>query len=206
VKNLRWRQATFDFSLERDRDGLSVRVAPRDGRVPLDLEIALPPGAEPLPSKGPRKMVPAPGDRARGVRLTLGGDFAAPETLQVRYRPGIEIAPINQPLRLGDESRRLRVIDARFEGRAFTAHLQGRSGQRYRARLGVPFEVTSLEGAREVGRDGQVHELEVVFPEGPSPWGDVTLVVTVGKRLPGVPRAAAGSRAAADTTLKEHDP
>jgi glycogen debranching enzyme len=185
VKNLRWRQAIFDFSLERDREGMTLRVAPRNGRVPLDLEITLPPGAEPLPSKGPRKTDLVPGDQARGVRLTVGGDFATPETLQIRYRPGIEIAPINQPLRLGDESWRLRVIDARFEGRSYTARLQGRSGQRYRVRLDAPFAIASLEGAREVGREGLVHELEIAFPESPAPWGDATLVVTVGRRLPG---------------------
>jgi glycogen debranching enzyme len=185
VKNLRWQQATFDFSMERDAQGMTVRVMPRNGSVALDLELTLPPGAEPMPSKGPRRVAVAPGDQARGVRLTLGGDFATTETLQIRYRPGIQIAPVNEPLQVGDESQRLRIIDARFEGRTYTARLQGISGRTYRVRLDVPFEVASLEGAREVRHEGTVRELEMIFPGSPVPWADATLVVTVGKRLPG---------------------
>jgi hypothetical protein len=127
----------------------------------------------------------AAGDQANGVGLTLGGDFTTSETIEIRYRPGIEIAPVNEPLQPGDESQRLRIIDARFEGRTYTARLQGRSGRRYRVRLDVPFEVASLEGGREVRREGMVREIEIVFPESSVPWADATLVVRVGKRLPG---------------------
>ncbi|MBE3123666.1 MAG: hypothetical protein IMZ65_02560, partial [Planctomycetes bacterium] len=97
--------------------------------------------------------------------------------------PGIEILPVQDPLQPGDASQRLRIIDARFEGRTYTARVQGLSGRNYRVRLEVPFEVVALEGAREVARDGQTRVLEVNIPYGPAPWTPATVAVTVGKRL-----------------------
>jgi prophage tail gpP-like protein len=186
VRNLRWRDSTFDLELMRDSAGASVRVTPRSGaNVPLELELTLPPGAEVLPSKNRRTWAVAQGDQSRGVRVSLSGRFAAEESIPLRYRPGIEIAPVNDPLQPGDESRRLRIIDARLEGRTYTVRVQGRSGQRYRLRLEVPFAVATITGGHEIGQDGPARIVEVALPEDAKPWVGQTLTVTIGKRLAG---------------------
>ena len=74
--------------------------------------------------------------------------------------------PEQAPLALGDAPQRLRIIDTRVEGGVYTARLQGRRGRTYRVRLDVPFAVTSIEGGREVGRDGRVRTIEIVVPDG----------------------------------------
>jgi glycogen debranching enzyme len=182
VKNLRWRQAAFDFALERTPDETVVHVRPRFGTVPLSLELTLPPGAEPISSTDLRRFVRVDGDNARGVRLRLDADFARAETLRLRHRPGIEIAPVNEPLRLGDESRRTRIIDARLDGDAYTVRLQGRSGRAYRLTLNLPFAIRSLTGAREVSRDGSTRTLDVSFPPSDTEWLEVMLQVRLGPR------------------------
>jgi hypothetical protein len=184
ARNLRWRQTAFDISFERSEDGLQVQVTPHMGRVvPLDLLLTLPPAAEPLPIRGPRRTMPLAGDQTRGVRVALAGTFLTTERILVRYRPGIEILPVQDPLQPGDPSQRLRIIDTRFEGRTYTARVQGLSGRRYRVRLEVPFEVVAIEGAREVGRDGPARVLEVDVPGGPDPWTHADVAVTIGKRV-----------------------
>jgi hypothetical protein len=186
ARNLRWQDSRFDVALERDESAYTVRVTPRSGAsLPLQLELTLPPGAEPLPSKGRRTFSVVGGDQTRGVRVALGGDFSAEERLQLRFRPGIEIAPINEPLQPGDESRRLRIIDARLEGQIFTVQTQGLSGQRYRVRLDVPFALTAIAGGREVGRDASARIVEIAFPQGTALWANQKLTVTIGKRLAG---------------------
>ena len=71
VRNLRWRDAVADLTIERTAAGTSVQVVPKRGALTLDLELTLPPGAEPLPAKGARKAVRLPGDahtrRAPGI-------------------------------------------------------------------------------------------------------------------------------------------
>ncbi|MBE3097566.1 MAG: hypothetical protein IMZ44_10640, partial [Planctomycetes bacterium] len=184
ARNLRWQQTVFDVGLERTAEGLQVQVTPRNGGVvPLTLVLTLPPAAEPLPSRGPRRALPVAGGQERGVRVALAGTFSTTERILVRYRPGIEILPVQDALQPGDASQRLRIIDARFEDRTYTARVQGLSGRNYRVRLEVPFEVVALEGAREVARDGQTRVLEVAIPDGPVPWTPATVAVTVGKRL-----------------------
>jgi glycogen debranching enzyme len=182
VKNLRWREAIFDFSLDRTHDMTTVRVVPRSGTIPLSLEVTLPPGAEVLPSDGTRRFSRVGSDASRGVRLRLDVDVAKAETLHVRHRPGIEIAPIHEALRLGDEPRRLRVIDAHLDGAVYTSKLEGRSGRTYRMTVDVPFVIRSIEGAREVGRDGSVRTLEVPFPSSPTGWQPHALRIQLGAR------------------------
>jgi hypothetical protein len=182
AKNLRWRDAVVDVSVERTGEGSSVRIVPRSGTAPLSFELILPPGAELLSSSGRRRFSAVGGDLSRGVRLRLDADFSSAETFHVRHRPGIVIAPIHEPLQLGDESRRLRIIDARLERHTFSVRVQGRSGRAYRLRLDSPFAVASLDGARDAGRDGASRILEVAFPAGPPEWSDVTIRVNLGAR------------------------
>jgi hypothetical protein len=182
AKNLRWRDAVVDVSFERTGDGSSVRVTPKSGTAPLSLELTLPPGAELLSSSSGRRFSAIGGDTSRGVRLRLDADFSSTETIHVRHRPGIEIAPIHEALQVGDESRRLRIIDARLEQRTFSVRVQGRSGRAYRLRLDSPFLVTSLDGARDVGADGTSRILEVTFPQSSSQWSEAAIRAKLGAR------------------------
>jgi hypothetical protein len=182
LRNLRWRGAIFDFAVERTPDLTTVRVMPRAGSAPLSIEVTLPPGAEPLSTPGRRQFTRVGTDASRGVRLALEEDFSSPETIQIRHRPGIQIATINEPLRLGDDSRRLRIIDARLEAGTYSVRLQGRRGRTYRVTLDAPFAIQSLTGAREVSREGSVRTLEVTMPAGAVEWPDVTLQVRLGAR------------------------
>jgi glycogen debranching enzyme len=183
VKNLRWRDARFDFSLERTPDTTTVGVSPRSGSAALSLEITLPPGAELVSSSGTRRFVRVSEGAERGLRLRLEGDFRTAETIQLRHRPGIEIAPVNEPLQLGDEPRRLRIIDARLDGDTYTVRLQGRSGGTYRLAAEVPFAIQSLDGAREAGREGSTRMLEVAFGPSARDSQEAQVRVKLGARL-----------------------
>jgi glycogen debranching enzyme len=177
VENLKYR-GEFDLEWKRQRLSREVvetlRLTPHEGGRPpqLDLELTLPPGAEPRSSRGVER-----------VRLPDGGwrliSKAGESPLEIRYRPGIEIAAVHEPLRMGEASARLRVLDRRLEGDTYTAHLEGRRGRSYRLRLDLPFDVASIATGREVARDGSVREIEVTVPDGPGDWGPVDLVLTL---------------------------
>lgn len=133
-------------------------------------------------------------DGRGGLRLIFHSVVSStPETVTARYRPGIEIEPLHEPLRTGDPSRRLRVLSAAMtgdldlgregaDGAVYTARLQGRRGQAYRARLRVPFRVRSIQGAREIRTAGNHRELEVLIPAGDGDWGTVELRVNLAGR------------------------
>ena len=96
---------------------------------------------------------------------------------------GIDLVPEQAPLRLGDQPQRLRIIETRVDGGVYTARLQGRRGRTYRVRLDVPFVVQSIEGGREVARDGRVRTIDVTVPDGAAEWIDCRLVVRLGQKL-----------------------
>ena len=79
--------------------------------------------------------------------------------------------------------RRLRIIETSTDAGVYTARLQGRRGRTYRVRLDVPFAVQSIEGGREVARDGRARIVEIAVPDGPARWVDCRLVVRLGSRL-----------------------
>ena len=131
---------------------------------------------------GTNRFVPVPGDRSRGVRVRLETDSGTAQAAQLRYRPGIEIAVVNDPLRLGDEPHRLRIIDALLESATYVVRLQGRGGRAYRLKIDLPFALAGLDGAREIDREGSVRTLEVVLLGGPRTWSDATVRVRLGAR------------------------
>jgi len=179
VSNLRWRDAQFDFAIERQRSRTSVRVTPRAGAPLLSVEVTLPPGSE--PASGAFARVGQ--DESRGVRLRLERAFARAETLEIRHLPGIDLRPLHDPLRLGDPSQRLRIIDARLQGNSYDVRLQGRRLRRYRLAIDVPFAVESLSGGEELRREGTLRTIEVAFPDGPAEWHEVTLRIRLGRRV-----------------------
>ena len=106
-----------------------------------------------------------------------------PVTLAPAPPPGVTLVPEEPPLRLGDAPRRLRIIETRTDAGVYTARLQGLRGHTYRVRLDVPFAVQSIEGGREVARDGRARIVEIAVPDGPARWVNCRLVVRLGSRL-----------------------
>jgi glycogen debranching enzyme len=164
VKNLRWRDARGTLEIRRGADGsLAYSVVSTTGTLPAELSPILPPGSQKQPGSAARART-----------------SAAPT---VNASAGIDLVLEQAPLALGDTPQRLRIIDTRVEGSAYTARLQGRRGRTYRLRLDVPFAVTSIEGGREVGHDGRVRTIEVVVRDGATEWVDCQVVLRLGARL-----------------------
>ncbi len=153
VENLR-QGGVYDIDWSRRRSGKETietfRLTPRAGSALPDLvvERRLPLGAKLLGGGAP-SFRPKPGREA--------------QTLTLRYRGGIEVVPLHEPLRSGERSSRLRILDERLEGRTYVARLEGRRGRTYRLRV--------FDGAPRV--------LEVSIPAGPGEWGPHELRLTV---------------------------
>jgi hypothetical protein len=194
VRNLRFRDTTFDFEIEREPDVVeaSLTVTEAGRSLPLAVELTLPIGAEPVDASmraslqsADRPESPMPGSRSRerGTRLTwFPRTEDGADSIRVEHTPGIEIRPLHEPLRLGDTSSRLRIIDVWLDGSSYTARLEGRAGRAYRVEMNMPFELESLTGAREVSRqDGKIL-LEIVFPTTADDWGTIDVVAELGGR------------------------
>ena len=165
LRNLRWRDASADLEIARRADRVSVRLHPRRGEMNVEVQVTPAPGAEVLSGNGV-------------VRLRAGANAA-----EVRMRPGITMSVEHEPLTLGDESQRLRIVETRVENGIYRARLQGRRGKTYRLALDVPFEVASLEGAKETRREGSRRQVEVALPDGPADWIDTAITIKLGKRV-----------------------
>jgi glycogen debranching enzyme len=184
VKRLSFRGARADVEIRRHDGGLSVRVDGDTQPLPLDIVLAFPPGSElaAAPRGAGWRALPArAGAAGPHARLTLRAG-ETPTSVTIPARPGVRLVPVHAPLALGDESQRLRVIDASVRDGVYVARLQGRTGRTYQARLDVPAGVVSIEGAAEVSREGTVRTLAIAVPPGPAAWGDVTLRVRLRSR------------------------
>jgi len=122
-------------------------------------------------------------------RATVTLDSNA-RSAEVRLKPGIEIAAEQAPLALGDEPRRLRLVEARVSQGVYTARIQGRRRTTYHVTLDVPFEVTAIEGGVETGAQERprpqqtgLRRIAVTLPDGPTEWVDATIAVRLGRRL-----------------------
>jgi hypothetical protein len=145
VENLR-HGGRYDLDWSRRREGAetieTITLTPREGSAlpEIAVDTALPPGAKLL----------------SGVRLPwTTKPRNGTQTVSVRYRGGARSVPIHEPLRPGERSSRLRILDERIEGREYVARFQGRRGRTYRVRLFDPAP----------------REIEVTIPAGPGEWG-----------------------------------
>lgn len=191
VRNVRWHGVTADIRVTKDGRGLSVEVTPRGGTLPIELRAALPPGAALLTRDARWRPVPG-SDPRRGLHLVQVADVATPATFRLRHTPGVEVRPLHAPLRLGDVSSRLRIIDARMEGGTYRLRLEGRRGQTYRLELLTDLPVRGIEGATNVSGSGSPVVLEVTIPGGTSSvpgrvlrrdnWAMTELAVTLAAR------------------------
>ncbi len=200
LRNLRFRDTVFDFDIERDAGVIeaSVRLHGNAPPLPLSVELTLPIGSDPIDSSGQVRRAPERegfttngstsrrrGTTVRWVPRTDDGDAA----IRIEHTPGIEIRPLHEPLRLGDASKRLRVIDAWMpDDTTYTVRLEGRSGAVYRFELDMPFELESLSAARQISRDGNTLLAEITFPASPSGWETLDVVARLGERAAGTPR------------------
>ncbi len=174
IRNLRWQGVTAQVDIVRNDTGISVAVTPDGGTLPLELELALPPGAS-LVSRDPRWH--AAGSRAdapRGSRVSRIEHVTGPTTFRLDYRNGFQVLLPRPPLALGDLSTRLRVIDARFERETYTLVLEGRRGRTYQIRLKGPRSGATIQGARLVRSAGGIYELEVTMPDRSTNQGAVS--------------------------------
>jgi len=166
IRRLRWRDAIFDVKLARNAQAIEATVTNTGRPRPLVVTLALPPGAE----------------TERGVTELRFGPAAAPETKRVAVRPGIELVPVEEPLRIGDPSQRMRIISTSFDGHRYVAHLQGLRGRTYTVRASVPFAIERVSGAEITRQDTGPVELSIAFA-GDRDWVAKDLVIDVGRRI-----------------------
>jgi glycogen debranching enzyme len=198
LRNVRWHDITADIAITRDESGYAVSVVPKGGALPLEINFMLEPGAEMRDTAG--KLLSTTGDVSRGTRASIVRLATGPTTYSVRFLPGVQVVPIHAPLQLGDESSRLRVIDARLVGKRYTLRVEGRRGRSYQVRLSAPFVIERIDGAVVDRWQGAANPelasariLQVDIPEsGPaaagakgrrSDWATSDIVITLGPRL-----------------------
>jgi hypothetical protein len=123
------------------------------------VELSFAPGAQP----------------ARASFRTKAG--TTPQVHEARYRRGVELSPLHDPLTLGQTSTRLRILAEEWTGGAYRARLEGRSGRSYRLKMETPLRLSEIQGARELGREGEIRVLEVSFPASENEWSKLDLLV-----------------------------
>jgi hypothetical protein len=197
LRNVRWHDITADISITRDETGYAVSVVPKGGALPLEVNFILEPGAE-IATRA--KNVSVTGDVSRGTRAGTVRLVTGPTTYAVKFLPGVQVVPIHTPLKLGDESSRLRVIDARLVGKVYTLRVEGRRGRGYQVRLSAPFAIERIDGAvieRWQGASdpnlASTRILQVDMPAADpagarakgrrSDWATRDIVITLGPRL-----------------------
>jgi hypothetical protein len=161
IRRLRWRDAVFNIDVARSATSVDITVSNEGGPQPLLVRLALEPGAQ---------------VRGGSLELRFGGGPGA-ETRGVQVQPGFQIQPQQDPLRMGDASSRLRILQAGIEGGDYVARLQGLGGRTYRVRLKAPREPVKVTGAEVRGSEAGWLNLDVRF-EGQAGWVEQTLVVS----------------------------
>jgi hypothetical protein len=147
----------------RDSRGIDVSILHAGRPRPVAVKLALPPGAV----------------ADKGIDTLRFDGSASRESKFLAVTPGIELAPLHEPLRVGDPSGRVRIISTRMEERRYSASLQGRQGHTYTIRATVPFDIESISGGDIVGRDGTRLDISVPFPGSGEGWAGKDLVIVI---------------------------
>ncbi|MCX6546227.1 MAG: hypothetical protein NTV05_17680 [Acidobacteria bacterium] len=200
LRNVRWHDITADISVIRDETGYAVSVVPKGGALPLEVSFTLEPGAEIAARGQGGKSIASSADVSRGPRGWTVQLATGPTTYAVNVLPGIQVVPIQAPMQLGDEASRLRVIDARLNGKIYTLRVEGRRGRSYRVRLSAPFVIERIDGALIDRWQGATNPnlasariLQIDIPAADaasagaasrrSDWATRDVVITIGARL-----------------------
>jgi len=166
LRRVRWRDAIFDLTYARDSRGIDVAVTHAGAPRPIVVTLALPPGAE----------------VDRGMSELRFDGRVRSDARRVNVRPGIQIAPVHAPLRIGDPSQRLRMIRTSLDGSRFTARVEGQRGRTYQMQAVIPFAVTSVAGAEVLSRSGNDYRLAVTIPGAGDAWTLHDVAITIGRR------------------------
>ncbi len=164
IRHLRWHGVAADVVISRSADGIAVSISPQGGPLPIELEIALPPGAAQTTRETRWRPIGGNADASRGIRLTRFETVTSPATFVLPFRGGVEVIPLHAPLALGDRSTRLRIIDARVESGLYRLRVEGRRGSTYMLRLKGAGVGSAIAGARVVASDAGKVELAVAIP------------------------------------------
>jgi glycogen debranching enzyme len=200
IKNVKWHDVTADIAITRDANGYAISVIPRGGALPIEVHFILEPGADLLMRDAKGNVIRTSGDTTRGTRASSAGLITGPTTYAVKFQPGIQVVPIHAPLQLGDESSRLRIIDAQLAGKTYTLKVEGRRGSSYSMRLSAPFAIERVVGAvidRWQGAQtpalASARILKIDMPRLPegspaaksrrSEWVTMEIVISLGPRL-----------------------
>lgn len=154
VHRLRWRDAVYDLDIARTASGFDVTVTQTGRPRPIAVRLPL-------------------------LSDTTDTRFDGTATRHVETVPAIELWPIQEPLRLGDESARLRIVETRFDGRRFVARLAGRSGRTYGVRVRSSYAIDAVAGAAIVKKDAAAIDLSVPFAAGTDEWTTAELIIDV---------------------------
>jgi hypothetical protein len=157
------------------------------------------PGAVPVKARTTKGWKPlGPQDAPRGPKMWRFDELFKPEKFSLEALPGIEVASVQTPLQLGDVSSRLRIIDARVDGKTYTLTVEGRRGRSYQLRMLIPFKLTRVDGANELPspQPGVVSAVRMMTVEMPpaepgsggavlkrSDWATKVITIPLGDRL-----------------------
>jgi len=200
LRNVKWHNVTADIAIKRDETGMSVSIAPHGGSLPVEITFHLEPGTGLMWRDSTGKTLIPSSDTTRGVMGTGRRLVTAATTFSIAFVPGVQAVPIQPPMQLGDESSRLRIIDATFEANKYTLKVEGRRGRRYNIRLNAPFAITEISGAvidrwqgapqpamaptRILAVDFTLPPIDApVGQGGRSDWVRREIVITLGPRL-----------------------
>lgn len=99
------------------------------------------------------------------VEFTLG----AREAVEVQYDPGVELGTPDNPTRVGDGTRSLKILDARVEANRLTLQVEGLSGVSYAYRVYLPQEAKRADGATPGAYSAGAQEMTISFPAADPP-------------------------------------
>jgi glycogen debranching enzyme len=166
VDNLKVGSATVGLELIRDEGALEVLLRHSGQRIDLELVLSLPPGARDIRQvsatdndQTPMEVVESRHDVQVTHFLHLSGE---PKTVWLRWNGGLALAPPTAPLRPGQESQGIRILDFGETEDGWSVTLEGETEQRYRIELLGELAYVA-DGPARVVSDGDVRTLEINF-------------------------------------------
>ena len=135
--------------------------------VALDFSPALPAGASIisiLQDGNPIRIQPQAQDS--DIHAQIHTQVRRSTQFEIRYRGGVAVESVWQPVIEGDASHNLRVLRTTYKNGLLEMPVQGRPERTYEVRLHTPWRPVPIEGARVLSAGANVSTLEVTAPEG----------------------------------------
>ncbi|RMG51787.1 MAG: amylo-alpha-1,6-glucosidase [Acidobacteria bacterium] len=172
VRNLRLGEARLDLQMRRRAHRVTLDVTRRGGRIPLMLDFR---PAFPLDAgvKGARvngHSVPLEIDRGREDQMArLRVQFVQTAHIDIDCTPGTELIVPFTPARLGERTRRLKILRTSQNASTLEVDVEGRMGAIYEMIVSTPRDLREVVGAEIATRDDHEIHLRVRFA-GPSSY------------------------------------